>query len=108
MRLEVSGIDHDRVRLPGLARQFGEDPIEQAEAAPEDEPVVDGLVRPIALGRIAPHQLVLDDIDDPRHNPPVVNSRNTPRKRETARSGASAHGSKETGHPSAAPPQRRY
>ena len=82
MRLEVSGIDHDRLRLPGLARQFGEDAVKHAKAAPADEPVVDGLVRPIALGRIAPHQPMLDDVDDSRHDPPVVNSRNTMRKRE--------------------------
>ena len=59
-----------------LACQFGEDAVEHAQTAPADEPVVDGLVRTIALGRIAPHQPMLDDIDNARHDPPVIDSGN--------------------------------
>ncbi len=82
MRLEVSGINHDRVRLPGLARQFGKDAVKHAKTAPADEPVVDGLVRTLAFGCIAPHQPMLDNVNDTRHDPPVINSRDTMRKRE--------------------------
>lgn len=82
MGFEVGGVDHDRVGLSGLACQFGEDAVEHAKAAPANEPVVDGLVRAIALGRIAPHQPVLDDVDYPRHDPPVIDPWDTMRERE--------------------------
>lgn len=56
--LRWGGVDHDRVGLFRLARQFG-DAVEHAEVALANEPVVNGLVRAAALGRIAPHQTVL-------------------------------------------------
>ncbi len=70
----MRGVDHDPVGLSGLARQCGKDPVEHTQAAPADEPVVDGLVRTVTLGCIAPHLAMLDDVNDRRHNPPVVDS----------------------------------
>ena len=78
----MRGVDRDRVGLPGLASQFGEDAVEHAQPVPADEVVVDGLVRAVALGRIPPHQPMLDDVDDPGHDPPIIYPRNAMRKRE--------------------------
>ena len=62
--IEVRRVDHDPVGLARFARQFDEYPVEYPQAAPADEAVVDRLVRAIIPGRIAPHQTVLDDVDD--------------------------------------------
>ena len=75
-------IDHQARWLTGLARQFGEDLVEYAEAAPAHEPIVDGLVRAIAGRRIAPAQTVFDDEDDAADDPSVVNPRNPVRQRK--------------------------
>jgi hypothetical protein len=40
----MRGIDHDPVRLPGLASQLDKDAVEHTQAAPTNEPVVDCLV----------------------------------------------------------------
>jgi hypothetical protein len=55
-----------------LARQFGEDAVEHTQTAPADEAVVDCLVRAVTLGGIAPHQTVLDDVNNARHDPLVI------------------------------------
>ena len=78
----MGGVDHDPVGFSSLARQLGEDAIEHAQAAPADEAVVDRFVRAVILGRIAPHQPVLDNLDDRRHNAPVIDPWNSMRKRE--------------------------
>ena len=78
----MGGVDHDRIRLTGPACQLGEDAVEHPQPAPTDEAVVDGLVRTLAFGCIAPHQPMLDNVNDTRHDPPVINSRDTMRKRE--------------------------
>ena len=82
MGLEVRCINHDPIRLASAASQFGEYPVEHPEPAPTHEPIVDRLMRSIALGGIAPHQPVLDDVNDARDNAAVVDPRNTMRKRE--------------------------
>src|ERR1700735_740554 len=82
MRLQMRGVDHDPFRLAALARQFGEDPVEHAQAAPANEPIVDLLVRPILGRRVAPTQSVPDHKDDRAHNPTIVNPRDPMRKRE--------------------------
>ena len=63
MSLEVGRVDHDPVGFARTACEFGEDTVEHAQTAPADEAVVDGLVRAVILGGIAPHQAVLDDVD---------------------------------------------
>lgn len=72
MRLEMRRVAHDPVGRADSASQFGEDAVKDPEPAPAHEPVVNRLVRAIPLGRIAPHQTVLDAIDDARDNPAVV------------------------------------
>jgi hypothetical protein len=67
---------------PEAFGQRGKDTVEHAHAAPADEAVVDCLVRPVAFGGIAPHQPMLDDVDDARHDPPVIDPRHPMRQRE--------------------------
>jgi hypothetical protein len=50
----MRGVDHQLVRLATLGRQRRENAVEDAEAAPADEPVVDCLVRAVVLRSIAP------------------------------------------------------
>ena len=50
MGLEVGGIDHQPVGFAALGRQRGEDPVEDAKAAPADEAIIDRLVRTILSG----------------------------------------------------------
>lgn len=57
-------VDDDPVGLSSLVSQLSEDAVEDPRPAPADEAVVEGLVRAIILGRIAPHQPMLDDVDD--------------------------------------------
>lgn len=45
-------VDHLARRLAGLARQFSEDLVEHAKAAPAHEPAMDRLVRTMAGWRI--------------------------------------------------------
>ena len=80
MRLEVGGVDHQPVGLAALGRQLGEDPVEHAEAAPANEPVIDRLVRPVAGRCIAPAQPVPDHENDPTHDPPIIDPRNAVRQ----------------------------
>lgn len=82
MRLEVCGIDHQPIRLAALGRQLGEDAIEHAQTAPADEAVIDRLVWPIGRRGIPPAQAVLQNEDDPRDHPPVIDPRNAMRKRK--------------------------
>src|SRR6202041_601581 len=78
----MRGVDHDPFRLAALARQFGEDPVEHAQAAPANEPIVDCLVRAILWRRVAPTQSVPDHKDDRADNPTIVNPRDPMRKQE--------------------------
>ena len=59
MGLQMGGIDHDALRLWSFARQGREDTVKDTEPAPSDEAIIEGLVRPIVLGRIFPLQAVL-------------------------------------------------
>ena len=74
--------DHARVGLSSFACQHRKDAVGHVPAAPADEAVVDSVVPTVALGRIATHQPMLDDTDDPRHDLPVIHSGNTMRQRE--------------------------
>ena len=82
MRLEMGRIDHQPGWFAGLACQFSEDFVEDAEAAPAHEPIVDGLVRTVLTRRIAPAQTVSDDEDDAADHPPVINPRDPMRQRK--------------------------
>ena len=76
MRFQMGGVDHQPGRFAGLARQFGKNLVEHAEAAPAHEPIVDRLMRAVLTRRVAPAQTVPDDEDDPTDHPPVINPRN--------------------------------
>src|SRR6202142_4664945 len=52
----MRGVDHDPLQLAALARQFGENLVEHAQAAPANEPIVDRLVRAILARRGASRQ----------------------------------------------------
>ena len=50
MRFQMGGVDHQPGRFAGLARQFGKNLVEHAEAAPAHEPIVDRLMRAYSRG----------------------------------------------------------
>ena len=90
MSLETGAVDHEPVRLARLAREAGEDAVEDAQAAPSDEAVVQGLVRGAGGWRIAPAQAVADDEDDAADHVAVIGSGGRrERAGRTARSAAS-------------------
>jgi len=72
MGLEVGAVDHDSLRRPCLGGKRGEDAVEHTETAPADEATIQGLVRAIAEGRIAPLQAVADDVDDATQHTSVI------------------------------------
>src|ERR1700729_2124196 len=76
----MRGVDHDPLRFAALARQFGENLVEHAQAAPSNKPIVDRLVRAIVARSVAPTQPVLDHKDDRADDPPIVHPRNPMRK----------------------------
>ena len=82
MRLQMGGIDHKPGWFAGLMRQLGENLVEDAEAAPAHEPIVDRLVWAIVARCITSTQTVPDDEDDPTDHPPIVNPRNPVRQRK--------------------------
>src|ERR1035441_5601696 len=71
MGFQVGRVDHQPARLASLARQFGENLVEHAKAAPAHEPIVDRLMRTVLARSIAPPQPVPDDEDDPANHPSV-------------------------------------
>src|SRR3984885_9690589 len=78
----MRGVDHDPLRFAALARQFGENLVEHAQAAPSNKPIVDRLVRAIVARSVAPTQPVLDHKDDRADDPPIVHPRDPMRKRK--------------------------
>ena len=82
MRLQMRGIDHDPVGLSCFARQLGKDAVEHTQAALADKAVIDRFVGAVIFGRIAPHQPMLDDVNDTRHDPPVIDPWNAMGQRE--------------------------
>src|SRR3984957_20417518 len=76
----MRGVDHDPLRFAALGRQFGENLVEHAEAAPANKPIVDCLVRAIVARSVAPTQPVLDHKDDRADDPPIVHPLNPMRE----------------------------
>ena len=58
-----------------------ENPVEHTQPATADEPVADGLVGPVVLGRITPAKAVTDHEDDAAEHPFVVHPWNAERER---------------------------
>jgi len=63
MRLKMRAVDHRAVRCAALGRKVGEDSVEDTDAGPANEPVVERLVGAIDRGRIPPSQTIPDDVD---------------------------------------------
>src|ERR1700729_1121304 len=78
----MRGVDHDPLRFAALARQFGENLVEHAQATPANEPIVDRLVRAIVGRSVAPTQPVLDHEHDRADDPPIVHPRDPMRERK--------------------------
>src|ERR1700710_2928317 len=78
----MRGVDHQLVGLSTLGSQRGEDTVEDAQAAPSNEAVIDRLVRPIVCRRIAPAKAVADHEDDTADNPLVINPGHPMRQRK--------------------------
>src|ERR1700730_4877535 len=78
----MRGGDHDPLRVAALARQFGENLVEHAQATPANEPIVDRLVRAIVGRSVAPTQPVLDHEHDRADDPPIVHPRDPMRERK--------------------------
>src|ERR1700723_1611837 len=78
----MRGVDHDPLRFAALARQFGENLVEHAQATPANEPIVDRLVRAIVGRSVAPTQPVLDHEHDRADDPPIVPPRDPMRERK--------------------------
>src|ERR1700675_4821629 len=95
----MRGVDHDPLRFAALARQFGEELVEHAQAAPADEPVVDCLVRAIVGRSVAPTQPVLDHKDDGADDPTIVDPRSHATAGNTVQSDASEPATAKTNQP---------
>ena len=84
VRFEVSGVNHQSGCGAILLNKLSENFVKEPQPAPADKAVVKRLVWPI-LGRgVFPLQAVLDDINDPADDAPVINSRNTMRPGKVA------------------------
>ena len=100
MRLEMGRVDHEPLGLAGFACPLRESLVEHAKTAPAHEPIIDRLVRPVVAERIAPAQAILDDEDNPRNDPPVINSGVPVRQRgRMSQYDAAAPRRAETNHP---------
>jgi hypothetical protein len=85
MRLQMRRVDHDALRSGALAREGGEDAIEDTKPAPADEAVVERLVPPVGLGRILLLQTVADHVDNAADDPSIIDAQHAMRKREMRR-----------------------
>ena len=82
MRLKVSYVDHEAIRLAAFEGQGLEDAVEDAQTAPPDAPVIERLGWSVGVRRIAPTQAVSDHKDDPAEHATVIYAWDTVRKRE--------------------------
>src|ERR1700730_13127965 len=78
----MRGLDSDPLVFAALARQFGENLVEHAQATPANEPIVDRLVRGIVGRSVAPTQPFLDHEPDRSDDPPFVHPRDPMRERK--------------------------
>jgi hypothetical protein len=76
--LEVGGVDHGRAGRLAHCRQGGEDTVEHTRLAPSNETVIERLGRAIDGGRVAPHQTILQNMDNAADHAAVVDAPNTP------------------------------
>ena len=76
MRFEVRCVDHEALGLGPFTGECREDPVEDAEAAPTDEAVVERLVRSIILMRIFLLQAKLEDSDNAADETAIIDTGN--------------------------------
>ena len=74
MRFEVGGINHQSCCRAILLNKFLKNFVENTQSAPSDKTVVESFVWPILTWGIFPLQAVLDDVDNPTDDTPVINS----------------------------------
>lgn len=82
MGFEVRRVDHDRLDIPTLGGQFGEDAGKDTQPAPAHPSVVERLGRAIGRRRIPPSQPIAVDEDNPAQNLPVIHARHPVRQRK--------------------------
>ena len=75
MRLQVGGVDHQRVGSWPLLRQFKQHPREDALVTPALPPIVERLVRALFNRRVTPTQPIAIYEDNPAQNPAVIDPR---------------------------------
>ncbi len=75
MGLEIGRIDHRRFLLGFLGGQAYQDPGKYALLAPSLPAVVEGLMRTVLPGRIAPAQAITIDEDYPAQHTPIIDAR---------------------------------
>ena len=68
--------------LPPLAAKPAEILLNTPSPTPADETIIDRLVRPVLLGRLAPSQPVPDHEDNPANHPSVIDPRHPLRQRK--------------------------
>lgn len=74
MRLEMGGIDHQRIGRPALIGKFEQHPGEDTLLAPALPTAVKGLVGAVFSRRVSPPQAIAIDEDYPTQNALVVNA----------------------------------
>ena len=82
MRLQVGRVDHQPIRWAGFRGQGRKYAIEHAHPGPSDEPVVQGLMRSVDLGRVTPSQPIANDVNDAADNPTIIHTGFTVGSRE--------------------------
>ena len=80
MRLEMGDINHQLIQRSPFTGKRREDAVENAQAAPVHEAVIQGLVRTVVLRCVAPTKAVADDVDNSRNHSLVVNARDPVRQ----------------------------
>ena len=74
MRLELGGVDHQRIGLATLIRQFQQHPGKDALLAPSFPAAVQRFVRTVFRRCITPAQAIAVDEDYPAQHPLVVDA----------------------------------
>lgn len=70
----MRGIDHQTIRLTGLAGKGLENSVEYTEFAPTNEAIIQRLVRAIFLWRVFPLKSMFQHINYATDNTPVINA----------------------------------
>ena len=70
----MRGVDNEPFWLAELAGKVRKNVVEDAQPAPANKPVIQGLMRPVLPWRISPAKTVLDHKNDPAHNAMIVST----------------------------------